>query len=305
MGGLTRRVLLVVNPAARRAARLQGKATRAFDAAGVGCDVVVTERVGHGAEIALERAPRYGAVFTLGGDGTAMEVVGALAGTGVPVGILPGGTGNLIARTLGIPLRVGGAVSALLAGDVARVDLGVFRGAAAGGGTTVRRFAFAAGVGIDARMIERTPARLKRRLGVVAYALSAAHAVLRREEFLVRATADGETVERPASAVMVANFGAVLNELITLGPRIRQDDGQLDLCIFSPRTLGDAVRVFWRLVRKDFRPDPCLFYRSGRHFRVETQPPLLAEADGELLTTTPFEVSVEPLAACLLVPRRR
>ena len=295
MAVLARRALLVVNPAARRGARARARAEGAFDQCGVDCETLVTERAGHAAEIALARARDHDVVFTLGGDGTAMEVIGALAGSGVPVGVLPGGTGNLIARSIGIPLDVRRAVPLLLRGEIADVDLGRL--------SSGRCFAFAAGVGIDATMIERTPANLKRRLGVAAYALTAARAVLARERFRVRATVDGVLHERMASAVMVTNFGAVLNRLITLGPDIAQDDGLLDLCVFSPETLGDAVRVMWRLLRRDFRSDPCVLYAHGRHFRIETDPPRLAQADGELLEPTPFEVDVEPRAARLLVPR--
>lgn len=254
-----------------------------------------TTRPGHAAELVQRYMEPYDAVFTLGGDGTAMEVVGALAGGVRPVGILPGGTGNLLARSLGIPLFVPRAVRALLAGEEAQIDLGVLTGG--------RRFAFAAGVGIDASMIEGTPIWLKRRLGVLAYVLTAARAVLRREQFVLRATVDGETIERPASAAMVVNFGAVLQKLILLGPDIRQDDGMLDLCVFSPQTLRDALRVFWRLLRKDFSSDPCVLYRSGRHFHIETDPVRAAQADGELLGCTPLDIEVQPLGARLLVPK--
>ena len=288
-------VLLLANPAARRGARAYPAALAAFAAAGVRCDGVRTARPGHGALVAAERHAEYDAVFTLGGDGTAMEVVGALAGTGRPVGILPAGTGNLVARTLGVPLSVARAVPALLAGKPADVDLGRLAGG--------RCFAFAAGVGVDARMIDETPAALKRRLGVSAYVLYAARAVLRREQFVARVTVDGEVVERPASAVMIVNFGAVLNDLLRLGPGISEDDGRLDLCVFSPRHLRDAVRIMWRLARKDFRDDPCMLYRSGCDFVVETVPPRPAQADGELLGVTPFAARVEPRAARLLVPR--
>lgn len=258
--------------------------------------MMATERPGHGAALCAEHAARYDAVFTLGGDGTAVEVIGAMAGSGKPVGVLPGGTGNLIARTLGIPMRLGRAVEALAHGDHAAIDLGQITGG--------RRFAFSAGIGIDARMIEGAPATLKRRLGVLAYVLSAARAVLRREDFLVRATVDGVVHERRASAVMVVNFGAVLNDLIRLGPRIRSDDGVLDLCVFSPETLRDSLRVLWRLFRKDFGSDACMLYVSGRRFRLETVPPRMAQADGELIGPTPLEITVAPLAALMLIPKR-
>jgi diacylglycerol kinase (ATP) len=296
---LTPRVLLIVNPAARRGARLEGAAREALRREGAECDVVRTERSGHAAEIAGTRGRDYDMVFTLGGDGTAMEAAGALAGSEVPIGVLAGGTGNLLGRALGIPRRVERAVPALLHGDVRRIDLGVVHG---------RRFAVAAGVGIDAAMVEETPAWLKRRLGVLAYTLIAAKAALRgvllRRFSAVRIEVDGEVLERQASAVLFANFGAILENRIAFGPDIAVDDGVLDCCVFSPRHLRDAVRIMWRVTRQDFRPDRSILYRKGTRFRISTDPVLTLQADGELLGPTPAEVTVEPLAARLLVPRR-
>ena len=294
-----RKVLLIVNPAARQAAAREDEACEAFAKARVACVVARTARAGHAAELAVAREPDVDAVFTLGGDGTAMEVVGALAHGDTPVGILPGGTGNLVARTLGVPLGVRDAVASLLHGDVARIDLGVVEAE----GQAPRRFAFAAGVGIDARMIEETPARWKRRLGVLAYGLTAARALVARDRFAVRVVVDGgEELRRDAAAVMIVNFGAVLGDLFHFGPGIRADDGLLDLCLFSPETVRDAVRVTWRLLRKDFRDDRCVLYRAAREFRIETAPLRAAQADGELLGRTPLVARVDPLAATLLVP---
>jgi len=309
---LIRRALLIANPASRRGRHLSELARRELQRRGVECEVVLTQRPGHAAELALERAggaevnahgrPRHDAVFTLGGDGTVMEVAGALAGIAQrpPIGILAGGTGNLIARALGIPLAVRRAVPVLLEGHELRIDLGRL--------DSGRHFAIAAGVGIDATMVAETPPWLKRRLGVLAYTLmgsrAALRAVIRRQFFHARLTVDGVVHERRAAAVMIANFGAVLGDRITLGPDIRVDDGFLDGCIFSPRTLRDALRIAWRLLRRDFRSDPCMLYCRGRALRVETTPPLTAQADGELLGKTPFSVVVEPLAARLLVPKR-
>jgi len=267
----------------------------------VACDLVFTERPGHAAQLALHHAAHFDAVFALGGDGTVMEVAGALAGTGTPIGVLAGGTGNLLARALGIPLSVRHAVPALLDGSVVSVDLGRF--------DSGRRFAIAAGVGIDASMVAETPGWLKRRLGVAAYAMigtrAALRAVLRRRYFRARVTIDGVVHEREAAAVMIANFGAVLGNRITLGPEIRMDDGLLDACVFSPRTLPDALRVMWRLMRRDFATDPCMLYHRGGAIRVETWPSLPWQADGEMMGTTPFSVVVEPLAARILVPAAR
>ena len=296
---LTPRILLIVNPASRRGARLETVARRAFHAANADVDVVRTERAGHATEIASTRGREYAMVFTLGGDGTAMEAAHGLAGSEVPIGVLAGGTGNLLGRALGIPRRVNHAVPALLGGDVRRIDLGVVQG---------RRFAVAAGVGIDAAMVEETPPWLKRRLGVLAYTLIASKAAMRgvvlRRFFRARIETETEVLECDASAVLFANFGAILEDRIAFGPDIAVDDGLLDCCVFSPRNLSDAMRIMWRVTRQDFRPDRSILYRKGARFRISTTPVLRLQADGELLGPTPAEVTVEPLAARLLVPHR-
>ena len=318
------RALLVVNPVARCAAARERESVAAFARAGVTCDVRRTEAPGHAGVLARAvlrpaESPHaadpagdvlYDAVFTLGGDGTAMEVVAALAGSGVPVGVLPGGTGNLVARTLGTPLGPARAVAALLAGGRARVDLGALslgthgvHSEAATGDTPARLFAFAAGVGVDARMIERTTLAWKRRVGVLAYVATATRAVLARERFRVRIVVDGEETVSEATAVMVANFGAVLGDVFRFGPGIWEDDGRLDVCVFRPRSFVESVSAFARLVRKDFRPHPALLYRSGRVIAIDADPPRPVQADGELLGRTPFSVRVVPLASTLLVPR--
>ena len=223
-------------------------------------------------------------------------MLSALAHQGPPIGILAGGTANVVARTLRIPLNPARAVPLLLAGDEATMDLGRL-----GDG---RRFAIGVGVGLDATMIAEAPARLKKRLGFMAYVIGGYKAVLRNQRFSLRLTIDGIVYERPASAVLIANFGAVLNDLVAFGDGIVHDDGLLNACVFSPDSLWDALRILWRMIRKDFSPDPCLFYKSGREFVVETIPPMIAQADGELLPDTPLSVSVDPLAGCLLIPRR-
>jgi YegS/Rv2252/BmrU family lipid kinase len=292
------RALLITNPAARRADRFRAVAVAAFERAGVRCDVALTERPGHAAELAAERCRNYDAVFALGGDGTVMEIAGALVGTGVPVGVLAGGTGNLLARAVGIPLDVRRAVPLLLRGARRQIDLGRLPDG--------RHFAVAAGVGIDARMVRDTPSWMKRRLGVLAYAVTATHgalsAVIRRDFFRVRVTVDGAVFERDAAAAMIANFGAILHDRITFGPRIQSDDGVLDACIYSPRSLRDAFRIMWRLLRRDFRTDAAILYCSGRQIRLETEPRLDFQADGELVGETPMEVEVVPHAGIFLVP---
>jgi diacylglycerol kinase family enzyme len=157
-------------------------------------------------------------------------------------------------------------------------------------------------VGIDASMIAGTTQEWKRRAGVLAYVVAGASHVLRRRRFVANITVDGASVTREAAVVLVANFGVLLNGLVTLGSGIRHDDGVLDVCIFDPVTISDVFRISRKLLFRDFTADPAMTYLQGSHISVSTDPELPAQADGELIGSTPFFATVEPLAARLLVP---
>lgn len=290
-------MLLVVNPASRRGGVLVERARQAVQRAGATCDVVLTERAGHAGELAVACAPHADVVLTLGGDGTAMEVVGALAGTGMPIGLLAGGTGNQVVRALGIPLSVERAVAALLAGEERAIDLGRL--------ASGRHFALAVGVGPDVAMIAETSAAAKRRFGTAAYAVSALRAICRLERFDVRVTIDDRTIERSVTAVMLANLPGVENGRVTFGPDIRPDDGALDVCLYDWRSIGDAARTFWRAGTGGIGGDPSSVFLRGTRVSIETEPAREAEADGELIGSGPVRAVVAPLAARLLVPRVR
>lgn len=293
--------LLIVNPAARRAARIVSIARRVFATAGASVEEVWTERSGHAAEIASARAGDVGAVVVLGGDGTLKEVAGALAHSGRPVGILPGGTGNLVARSLGIPMEADGAARVVLEGTPVPTDLGRVHGH----GTAPHWFAFSVSVGVDVRMLARTWPNAKRWFGPLAYATTVLGEVVDFTTFRAHVTIDNEALERDAAEVMIANIGSVLNDLLVLGPRIRSNDGRLDLCLYSPANARQAIGVLWRMARRRFDAPDRLLFRTGRVFRVECDPPQLVQADGELVGTTPFDVEIDEGAATFLVPGGR
>lgn len=295
------RALMIVSGGARRGRRAAAQALAACDARGVACTVAETQAPRHATTLASEltRNTQYDAVFAVGGDGTAMEVITALAERDdrPPVGIIPAGTANVLARTLGIPMRPSRAVRALLDSDVARLDLGRTSDGA--------RFAIGLGVGLDAAMIAGASSSMKRRLGYAAYALAAARAGLGMRRFRARLTVDGESYDVETASVLIANFGAVLGGLVRFGDGILHDDGLLNACVYSPRTRLDAARVLWRMLRGNVSCDSCFFSVSGRRFTLEVEPASRAQADGELLGATPIEITVEPGAATLLVPRGR
>jgi diacylglycerol kinase (ATP) len=160
-------------------------------------------------------------------------------------------------------------------------------------------------VGLDEAMIAGASHLMKRHTGVLAYIWSATLASFRLERFHVRLTVDGTVHERQASSVLIANLGSVLGGRIKFGENILYDDGLLQACVYSPQNFVDLLRIFWKMLKGTAHLDPCTFCVSGREFRLETDPPRRAQADGELLGTTPIEITVRPLAARLLVPTGR
>src|SRR6185503_13745968 len=270
-------------------------ALRAFAEGGVDVTEVITTHAGHAREVLAARDASWDAVFVLGGDGAVMEVVGAMAHTGMPIGVLPGGTGNLVAGVLGIPLGIGKAVRALLSGEQCTYDLGRLPDG--------RYFTFAAGVGVDVAMVEKTPFGRKRALGILSYAITATRAAFGRDPVHVTIDVDGKRVEAKAILAMVANAGAILGGRFSLGPDVKPDDGELDLCVFMPERTREVFGLIVRLLRKDFRPHPRMTFARGRVFRISTDPPVSVQADGDIVGRTPIEISVAPAAAVFLRPK--
>ena len=280
----------------RRGARHRPAAQRAFAEGGVDVHEVVTSHPGHARDVLMARTEAWDAVFVLGGDGTVMEVVSALAHSGIPIGVLPGGTGNLIANVLGIPLGIRRAVRRLIAGEQCRLDLGQLPDG--------RFFTFAAGVGVDVAMVEGTSRGGKKMLGMVSYAITATRAALGRDLVHVTIEVDGKRVDGRAVLAMIANAGSFLGGRFAIGPDVKPDDGELDLCLFMPARTRDVVALLWRLLRKDFRPHPLMTFAKGKVFRISAEPPVSVQADGDIVGRTPIEISVAPGAAVFLRPSR-
>ncbi len=295
--GARPRVLLIVNPHASRAARVRLAAERAFAAANVDVDVKETTKVGDSGRIAHAHGRAgYRHVFVCGGDGTVVEAIAALADNphGPAVGVLGGGTGNLLARALRIPLNPARAVRALLHGRTATIDLGQLENGA--------HFAIGLGVGLDEAMIAGATSALKKRYGIFAYVYSALKAGVKLEKFDARVTVDGKVINCRASAILVANLGTVVNGLISFGKGIVHDDGLLHVCIYSPNNFVDAMRIFARMLRNTAHLDRQVTVIEARELLLETTPARGVQADGELLGPTPIRITVRPNAGRILIP---
>ncbi|MRG59697.1 hypothetical protein GE115_07415 [Agromyces sp. CFH 90414] len=187
-------------------------------------------------------------VIAAGGDGTIRSVAAGLRGTGVPLGLVPLGTGNLFARNLGIPVNdVADAVVLAFSGVEREVDVLVADIRRPEGDTETHVSLVMAGIGLDAAMIANTNPDLKKRVGWLAYVDAGLRAIPASKPFRVHYRVDTGRVHRPrASSILVANLGYLPGN-IELIPDAEIDDGQLDVVVLQPRNLIGWLFV-WRKV---------------------------------------------------------
>lgn len=237
-------------------------------------------------------------VLVAGGDGTVRTVCAGLAGSGIPLGIVPVGTGNLLARNLGIPLDVADALDVAFAGEPRLIDLVRLR---LDDSHEDHYSVVMAGVGADAEVMAQTNPDLKRVVGSAAYAVAAVQAAS-RPPFGVRVEMDGdEVVDAPAAMVLVANVGQLTGG-ITMVPDARADDGRLDLVVAQPRRPADWVTMAGRVVG-GLSDAQGVQRRQGRRVLIETEDPVEFQIDGDTVGRhTRAEASVEPGALTVLVP---
>jgi diacylglycerol kinase (ATP) len=243
-----------------------------------------------------EQAVRSGAalVIAAGGDGTVRAVAEALVGTGVRLGVVPLGTGNLLARNLSLPMDAERAVQVALTGDDHAIDVGRMAD-----GTV---FAVMAGAGFDASMMREAPEGLKDAVGWPAYLIGAARS-MRRDRVSVRLRLDGGAVTSGrVRTVLIGNVGRLQGGLELL-PDARPDDGRLDVCLVCPRRAIDWVVLLGRAVTRRHRPDQRLRTFSATRIEVRLMRPQPRQVDGDLIASGDrLDAEVVPGALILRVP---
>lgn len=205
------------------------------------------EDSGYGAAAALVRSGAA-MVIAAGGDGTVRSVAEALAGTGVPLAILPSGTGNLLARNLDLPLAdLSKSVTIAFSGRTRPIDIGAVAITRGDGSVDVHAFLVMAGVGIDAQIMATTNPALKRTVGWLAYVDAGMRAIPTARPFRVRYRLEGHHEHSAhVSTIIVGNCG-LLPGGIELLPGALVDDGLLDVAVLQPKGLLGWLQV-WRRV---------------------------------------------------------
>jgi YegS/Rv2252/BmrU family lipid kinase len=215
-------------------------------------------------------------VIVCGGDGTVREVCAELAGTGIPVGIVPAGTGNLLARNLGIPLYVRSAVDVALNGQDRAIDLVEV----SGDGIDDDHFLVMAGMGFDAAIMEGVNEDIKKRIGWFAYVISGLKSLMFPAVRIEVSVDGGDFTRHRARTVVIGNVGS-LQAGMPLLPDAAIDDGRLDVVILHPQRFLSWIPLAWRVLAKRPRVDETINRMTGHSIVVRASTETPRQLDGD------------------------
>lgn len=239
-------------------------------------------------------------IVAVGGDGTVATIGNALLAspeTNTALGIIPMGTGNDLARTLGIPLDARAALDVLKAGHRRRIDV------AEVSSSTGQNFMLNMATGGSSTEITRqTSSELKRIWKAFAYLISSWKYLGKQRSFRVRAVVDGKQVPMKALNVMVAN-GRTAGGGFVIAPDAVIDDGQLDFVVVKPARVVDLLRMVLKLIFRRLKDDRNLFESRCRELEIDATPSFALSVDGEVSHKTPVKFRVlERTLAVIAVP---
>ncbi|WP_127819914.1 diacylglycerol/lipid kinase family protein [Microbacterium sp. CPCC 204701] len=260
------------------------------------------------AEQALAHAAAV--VIIAGGDGTIRAVAEVMHGTGIPVALLPTGTGNLLARALGMAINdLEACIAAAFSGDTRSVDVGVAELDGETGERSTHVFLVMAGIGLDAEMAQKTNALAKKHLGWLAYITPIARSIIANRLFRLDYRIDhGRVRSTRAHTVIVGNCGTLTGNMLLI-PRALIDDGLLDVVMMRPNGrlgwAGIGTRLSLqgfarrsRFTRRLLQATPdlhALAYVQGRQFEARFDIPHLIQLDGDGFGhVTRARISVRP-----------
>ena len=258
-------------------------------------------------------------VIAAGGDGTVRAAAEGLHESGIPLSLLPAGTGNLLARNMDLTLSdIPDSVRTAFTGHDRRIDLGIVEVERADGSRETRAFVVMAGIGLDAKMAANTDPELKKKAGWLAYIQPIVVAMRDKERVRVRFKVDGGA-ERTMSVhtVMVGNCGSLPGNVLLL-PEAAIDDGVFDIVALRPNGFFGWVqiwtKIFWEngVLRRSqvgrklmglSREVRALRYLKGRRFELILDHPEEFELDGdEFGTIVGFRAEVDPASLVVRMP---
>ena len=235
-------------------------------------------------------------VIVCGGDGTVREVCAELAGTGIPVGIVPAGTGNLLARNLDIPLYIRAAIDVALTGQDRAIDMV----AVEGDGLEPSHFMVMAGMGFDAAIMEGVNEDIKKKVGWLAYVWSALKALMFPAMKLEVSVDDGPFTTHRARTCVIGNVGSLQGGMVLL-PDAAIDDGTIDVVMLYPRRFLSWIPLVVRVIsRREEKAGESVARMTGRKVVVRASHEVPRQLDGDIIGTGK-ELAMECIHGLVLV----
>jgi YegS/Rv2252/BmrU family lipid kinase len=291
------RILLLYNPRSGGAADVSPDFLVARILAHGDCQTLLVSGDAAALADAASRARREGfdRVIVAGGDGTINLAASELLDSGVPLGIVPTGTANVMARELGVPLDPAQAINVALAGEVRAIDAGTANG---------RPFVLNAGLGFDAQVVAELVPRLKALFGPLAYITSGINLLLHYEPslFTIEGVCD-EPVQFRAWMMAVGNAGHYAYDLV-IAPDAHMDDGLLDVVVFTEHGGWDRLATIGAVLAGYHVGHPHLVVFRAARLRITATPPVYLQLDGDPGGATPVDIEVLPGALQVVGPRR-
>ncbi len=259
-------------------------------------------------------------VMAAGGDGTVRAVAEALRGSSIPIGLLPSGTGNLLARNLNLTLdNLEESVTSAFTGKERRIDLGVFEARRSDGSIDSHVFLVMAGLGLDADMLANTNPRLKAQVGWLAYVDAIFRSLRDSNRLHIRYQLDGGPAKTlSAHTVLIGNCGSLPANILLL-PEAAVDDGIFDIVALRPDGVIGWLQIWVKIVwengvlrrsqvgrklmslSKEVR---TLRYLKGRQLILRLEKPQRFELDGDSFgEAVAIKASVDPLALSVRIPQ--
>ncbi len=291
------RAAIIVNPVKSDVADLRKQVDTTLTAAGWSTSLwleTTPEDPGPGmAQAAVDAGVQL--VVICGGDGTLLACLHTLVGSDIPVALIPLGTGNLLARNLGVPTDLEDALAVAIDGVDRRIDCGR---------VDDHPFAVMAGIGFDAAMMADATEGLKRFAGWPAYAASGLRHLRDPMMRVQLRIDDGPPMRRRARTVLIGNVGRLQGGLELLLDA-EADDGLLDVVVVAPRTLRDWIRVAWGVIRRNRARDPHLERFRGRSVLIEADRMVHRQMDGEVIDDgRELSARIEPGALVIRAPQQ-
>ena len=278
------RIYLVLNPAAGGDEPVINTINDVFHPAGIQWEVDVTHKYGDAQNLARKAAEAgYDLVAGYGGDGTQHEIANGLIGTGVTMGVLPGGTGNGFCREMGLPNKLKPALELLTTSHkVKNIDVVAFED---------EYFIQRLYVGIEPE--QQTSREIKDKYGTLAYAITVKERLKSKKDIHYRITIDGEVIETPASKVYVVNASQSGTGVSVTGDLSSSDDGLLEVFILDQANLKTLNAAASRMLNLHTQAAKQFFWR-GKEITIDTEPDQPVWTDGEYQGRTPVSMKVIP-----------